>query len=116
MLNKELISLLTNQINMEWYSAYFYLDVYGYYTDKNLNGFGNWFRKQCDAAGLPKCSAHGLRKAGATIAADNGATEFELMAIYGWETPKEAARYTRKANRNRLAARAVHLVAPSEKK
>ncbi len=27
-------------------------------------GFGNWFRTQCDAAGLTKCSAHGLRKMG----------------------------------------------------
>ena len=26
-------------------------------------GFGNWFRKRCDEAGLPHCSAHGLRKA-----------------------------------------------------
>lgn len=27
-------------------------------------GFGNWFREQCNEAGLPKrCSAHGLRKA-----------------------------------------------------
>jgi integrase len=25
-------------------------------------GFGNWFRKQCDDAGLPQCSAHGLRR------------------------------------------------------
>ena len=25
-------------------------------------GFGNWFREQCDAAGLPHCSAHGLAK------------------------------------------------------
>jgi ferritin len=46
MLNNELVSLLNNQINMEWYSAYFYLDVYSYYTDKNLNGFGNWFYVQ----------------------------------------------------------------------
>jgi ferritin len=46
MLNKELVSLLNNQINMEWYSAYFYLDVYGYYMNKNLNGFGNWFYVQ----------------------------------------------------------------------
>lgn len=46
MLNKELVSLLNNQINMEWYSAYFYLDIYSYYTDKNLNGFGNWFYVQ----------------------------------------------------------------------
>lgn len=46
MLNKELVSLLNNQINMEWYSAYFYLDIYSYYTDQNLNGFGNWFHVQ----------------------------------------------------------------------
>ena len=46
MLNKELVSLINNQINMEWYSAYLYLDIYSYYTDKNLNGFGNWFNVQ----------------------------------------------------------------------
>lgn len=46
MLNKELVTLLNNQINMEWYSAYFYLDIYGYYADKNLDGFANWFHIQ----------------------------------------------------------------------
>lgn len=46
MLNKELVTLLNNQINMELYSAYFYLDIYNYYTDQNLNGFGNWFYVQ----------------------------------------------------------------------
>ena len=78
------------------------------------NGFGNWFRKQCNAAGLLRCSAHGLRKAGATIAAENGATEHQLMAIYGWESPKQAAIYTRKADRKRLAGDAMHLVVPAE--
>lgn len=43
MLSKELVQLLNNQVNMEWYSAYLYLDIYSYYTDKNLDGFGNWF-------------------------------------------------------------------------
>lgn len=43
MLNKELVSLLNKQINMELYSAYFYLDIYNYYTDQGLDGFGNWF-------------------------------------------------------------------------
>jgi ferritin len=46
MLNKELVSLLNNQINMEWYSAYFYLGIHSYYMDKDLNGFGNWFYVQ----------------------------------------------------------------------
>ena len=77
-------------------------------------GFGNWFRDCCDAANLPQCSAHGLRKAGATIAADNGATEYQLMAIYGWDSPKQAALYTRKANRKRLAESAMHLVVPGQ--
>ncbi|HSH41631.1 MAG TPA: tyrosine-type recombinase/integrase [Arenicellales bacterium] len=73
-------------------------------------GFGNKFRDWCNAAGLPHCSAHGLRKAGATIAADNGATEHQLMAIYGWNSPKQAALYTRRANRRKLAGDAMHLI------
>ena len=76
-------------------------------------GFGNRFRKWCDDAGLTHCSAHGLRKAGATIAAENGATEHQLMSIYGWESPKQAALYTRKVNRHRLAFGAMHLLVPN---
>jgi integrase len=79
------------------------------------NGFGNWFRRRCNEAGLPHCSAHGLRKAGATIAAENGATEHQLMAIYGWESTKQAAIYTRAANRKRLVGSAMHLIAPEQK-
>ncbi|MCE3248703.1 MAG: integrase family protein, partial [Geminicoccaceae bacterium] len=56
------------------------------------------------------CSAHGLRKAGATIAAENGATEHQLMAIFGWDSPKQAALYTRAANRRKLAGGAMHLL------
>jgi integrase len=77
-------------------------------------GFGNWLRDRCDEAGLRHCSAHGLRKAGATIAADNGATEHQLMAIFGWDSPKQAATYTRHANRKRLAGDAMHLLIARE--
>jgi len=63
--------------------------------------FGNWFRDACHAAGVPG-SAHGLRKAGANRAALAGATEHELMALYGWSEPRTAAIYTRKANREKL--------------
>ena len=76
------------------------------------NAFGNWFKRQCVAAGLPHCTAHGLRKAGATFAAEQGATEHQLMAIYGWDSPKQAALYTKAANRKRLAADAMPLVDP----
>jgi ferritin len=46
MMNKELAALLNRQINMEWYSAYLYLDIFAYYTDQNLDGFGSWFYVQ----------------------------------------------------------------------
>jgi integrase len=75
------------------------------------DGFGNRMRDWCDQAGLPHCSAHGLRKAGATIAADNGATTHQLMAIFGWKTVKQAELYTRSANRKHLAGNAMHFIA-----
>lgn len=67
------------------------------------NGFGNRMRKWCDEAGLPQCSAHGLRKAMATRLADLGCSTHEIMSIGGWETLKEVERYTKQANRKRLA-------------
>jgi len=72
------------------------------------NGFGNWFRKRCNEAGLLKCSAHGLRKAGATIAAENGATDQQLMAMFGWSTSKQVNLYTRAANQKSLAESGMH--------
>lgn len=74
-------------------------------------GFSNWFRERCNEAGLRHCSAHGLRKAGATIAAENGATEHQLMAIFDWSTPSQAAVYTRAANRKKLAEENMKLLA-----
>jgi integrase len=65
-------------------------------------GFGNWFRECCDAAGLPHCSAHGLRKAAATRMAENGATTHQLMSWFGWTSVSEAERYTKKADRARM--------------
>lgn len=74
------------------------------------NGFGGWFRRRCDEAGLKNCSAHGVRKAGATIAAENGATPHQLMAIFGWTTLKQAEVYTRAASQKRLAGGAMALL------
>lgn len=74
------------------------------------NGFGNWMRKRCDEAGLPQCSSHGLRKAGAALAAENGATTQQLMAIYNWKGIKEAERYTARARRKKMAADAMHFI------
>jgi integrase len=65
-------------------------------------GFGNWFGRQCGLAELKDRSAHGLRKAAATAAAEEGLTAHQLMARFGWLTLKQAERYTRAADRKRL--------------
>jgi integrase len=75
--------------------------------------FGNWFRGVCSAAGCLG-SAHGLRKAGATRAAERGASERQLMAIFGWSTGKMAQHYTRSADRVRLARDAAELLLPAQ--
>jgi integrase len=70
-------------------------------------GFGNWFRDQCDRAGLKHCSAHGLRKAAARRLADAGCTHAQIKAITGHRTDKEVTRYIEAANQKRLADQAL---------
>lgn len=69
--------------------------------------FGNWFKDQCKAAGLPHCSIHGLRKGQATRIADEGGSELEIMAFLAHATPKEGATYTKKASRAKLSDRGL---------
>ncbi len=73
-------------------------------------GFGGWFRDRCNEAELKHCTAHGLRKAGATFAAQNGATVNQLMAMYDWSTPGQAKVYTDAADRERLADQGMPLL------
>lgn len=68
--------------------------------------FGNAFSEAARMAGVKK-SAHGVRKIAATIAAENGATAHELMAIFGWTNIRQAEVYTREAARAKLAASGV---------
>ena len=49
--------------------------------------FENWFKKACAVAGV-SASAHGFHKAGATRAAECGATAPHLNAIFGWTGSK----------------------------
>ncbi len=67
-------------------------------------GFGNIFRTWCVEAGLTQCSPHGLRKIGAVRAAEAGASEHELMAMFGWDDANMARIYTRKAAQKKMAA------------
>lgn len=76
--------------------------------------FSGWFRTACDEAGLPHCTAHGLRKAGATIAANGGATVHELMAMFGWARSSMAEIYTKAADRTRLARMAAERIANAQ--
>jgi hypothetical protein len=78
------------------------------------NGFGNWFREACDQADLPQCESQGLRKAGATRAAERGVITKQLMAIFGWSDPKQAETYIKKVDQKRLAKQAVTLPAQDE--
>lgn len=87
--------------------------VTGYGRPFTAAGFGNWFRDRCNEAGLANCSAHGLRKAGSTRAAENGATPHQLMAMFGWTTLQQAEQYTRAAARSQLAAEGMPLIVGS---
>jgi len=68
---------------------------------------GNFFKEACVKAGITTKSGHGVRKAAATEAADNGATHAELNSIFGWEGDQMASLYTKSANRKKLAAGAI---------
>jgi integrase len=69
-------------------------------------------RQWCDQADLLHCTSHGLRKAGATIAAENGASDLQLMAIFGWTRAEMATLYTRRTNRRKLSQDAMPLMVP----
>lgn len=46
MLDKQVVELLNQQVNKEFYSAYLYLDFSNFYYDQELEGFGNWYKVQ----------------------------------------------------------------------
>jgi integrase len=71
-------------------------------------GLGDWFKKKCKLAGLPHCSAHGLRKAAATRLANAGCSVNEIAAITGHASLREIAHYTAKADQGRLARQALN--------
>lgn len=74
------------------------------YTKESL---GNWFKKQCVEAGLPHCSAHGLRKAAARRMAELGLSNQLIKSITGHATDSEVSRYTKNADQARRADKAM---------
>lgn len=45
-MNEKIASLLNQQINKEFYSAYLYLDIYNYYDSLDLDGYANYYMIQ----------------------------------------------------------------------
>lgn len=66
-------------------------------------GFGNKFRQWCDEAGLPHCSAHGLRKSAARRFAEAGCSNQQIKSWTGHTTDSEVSRYTAAADQQTLS-------------
>jgi integrase len=70
-------------------------------------GFGNWFHGLCKQAGCPDVSAHGLRKAAARRLAEIGCSANQIASITGHASLSEVQRYTKAADRKRMAREAM---------
>ncbi|MFC5373202.1 tyrosine-type recombinase/integrase [Brevundimonas faecalis] len=79
-----------------------------------VEGFGNWFRDACAAAGLKGKSPHGLRKSAGRRLAESGCSEKQIAAILGHTSLGEVARYTREANQTGLADDAMDMLEKAE--
>jgi integrase len=66
--------------------------------------FSSWFSRACNEAGVPECTAHGLRHYGATRDAEDGWTVEALKKKYGFDDGK-AAHYTQTAKMKREVER-----------
>lgn len=77
----------------------------------SIKGFGGWFRDRCDEAGLPDCTAHGLRKATMRRMAELDMGNQTMKALSGHTQDDEVARYTADANQQRMADHAIRELA-----
>ena len=73
--------------------------------------FSHAFARAALKAGIRGKSAHGLRKLGATRAANAGATTAQLKSIFGWTSDRMPELYTRTADRRRLAMESMSKLA-----
>lgn len=84
-------------------------------TGYTAKSFGDWIKDACKDAGLPHCSAHGLRKTAATRLADAGCTEAQIQAVTGHKTSFEVQRYTKARDQLRLAQAAMAAIGGSNR-
>jgi integrase len=78
-------------------------------------GLGMKMRAWCDEAGLPECSAHGLRKGFTRRAAEAGCTVHQIQAITGHADLRVLAKYTEAVNKRELARAAIERLAGENK-
>lgn len=70
-------------------------------------GLGNKMRDWCEAAGLPHCSSHGLRKRAAVEHAEGGSSAMEMCAVFGWDKLETAETYIRAAQQRAMSNNAI---------
>ncbi len=74
---------------------------------KSPEGLRNRFRKWCDKANLHHLSSHGIRKAAGNLLAEEGCSQYQIMAIHGHTQAKTSEVYTKGVERWRLASEAM---------
>ncbi|PKR55182.1 integrase [Thalassospira marina] len=74
---------------------------------RSAEGLRNRFKKWCLAAGLDDRTSHGIRKAAGKLLAEEGCTQYEVMAVHGHAEAKTSETYTGSAERWRLARQAM---------
>ena len=81
----------------------------------SVKGFGGWFRDRCNDAGLPHCTAHGLRKATMRRMAERNMSNQTMKSMSGHTNDDEVAIYTAAANQIALADEAIAQLSRWEK-
>lgn len=71
------------------------------------------FKRWCKDAGLNHLSAHGVRKGLAELLAEQGCSQYDIMAILGHSEAKTSEVYTRRVERWKLARAAMDKIAIS---
>lgn len=74
------------------------------------DGFGNKFRTWCDEAGLPHCTAHGLRKAIGRRMAQTKLTDEQMKSVGGWKSTSQLRVYTEAVEQEELASTAMEQI------
>lgn len=83
---------------------------------RSENSLGNMMRKWCDQAGLPQCTAHGLRKSQGRRLAEAGCSTKQIQSWLGHRTVSESEKYTKDADIERLSDDAAELLETSLKR